>query len=166
MDQRSPPLVTIPWISPKVMTTIHAHDSNEHVSNEAVGNGTRLVPKGSVLVMVRGMGLHQGVRISQAQCDVTFNQDVKALVPSSVGGTFLLFAILEASQWLFSKVQASGHGTGVLPTDIIESLDFIVPHLSLNRNSPTPREVELPRLGKVVSTPHVGGLHHRYSGAA
>jgi len=40
------------------------------------------------------------------------------------------------------------------------------PHLSLNRNSPTPREVELPRLGKVVSTPQVGGLHHRYSRAA
>ncbi len=39
------------------------------------------------------------------------------------------------------------------------------PHLSLNRNSPTPREVELPCQGKVVSIPQVGGLHHRYSRA-
>lgn len=113
----------IPWISPKVMMSIHAHDSNECVTSDAVGNGTRLIPEGSV----RGMGLHQGVRISQARRDVTFNQDVKALVPTAVDGTFLLFALLDASQFLFSKVQASGHGTGVLPTDILQSLDFAVP---------------------------------------
>jgi transposase InsO family protein len=40
------------------------------------------------------------------------------------------------------------------------------PHLSLNRNSPTPREVEPPCQGNVVSIPQVGGLHHRYSRAA
>ena len=40
------------------------------------------------------------------------------------------------------------------------------PHLSLDRNSPTPRAVELPSQGKVISTAQVGGLHHRYSRAA
>jgi len=40
------------------------------------------------------------------------------------------------------------------------------PHLSLDRNSPTPREVEPPSLGRVVATPQVGGLHHRYMRAA
>jgi putative transposase len=40
------------------------------------------------------------------------------------------------------------------------------PHLSLDRNSPMPREVEPPCQGTVVSTPQVGGLHHRYSRAA
>ncbi len=40
------------------------------------------------------------------------------------------------------------------------------PHLSLHRNSPSVREVELPCQGKVVSIPQVGGLHHRYSRAA
>ena len=33
-------------------------------------------------------------------------------------------------------------------------------HLSLDRNSPIPREVELPERGKVYSIPMVGGLHH------
>jgi type I restriction enzyme S subunit len=117
----------LPWISPKAMMTIHAFDSAEHVTSESVGNGTRLVPKGTVLVMVRGMGLHQGVRISQARRDVTFNQDVKALVPTTVRGDFLLFAMLDARQLLFGKVQSSGHGTGVIPTDIIQKLRFAVP---------------------------------------
>ncbi len=39
-------------------------------------------------------------------------------------------------------------------------------HLSLDRNSPEPREMELPSLGKVVSISQVGGLHHRYTRAA
>ncbi len=40
------------------------------------------------------------------------------------------------------------------------------PHLSLDRNSPSPREVEPPLQGEVISTGQVGGLHHRYSRAA
>ena len=38
------------------------------------------------------------------------------------------------------------------------------PHLSLSRNSPIPREVELQ--GEVISVPMVGGLHHQYARAA
>ena len=34
-------------------------------------------------------------------------------------------------------------------------------HLSLERNSPLPREVEPPRKGKVVAKSYLGGLHHR-----
>lgn len=39
-------------------------------------------------------------------------------------------------------------------------------HLSLDHNSPIPREVELPERGTVHSIPMVGGLHHRYRRAA
>ena len=37
-------------------------------------------------------------------------------------------------------------------------------HLSLDRNSPEPREVE--RRGKLIAIPHLGGLHHRYARVA
>jgi len=40
------------------------------------------------------------------------------------------------------------------------------PHLSLDRNSPTPRAVELPSQRQVISNGQVGGWHHRYSRAA
>ena len=36
-------------------------------------------------------------------------------------------------------------------------------HLSLDRNSPTPRDEEPPSEGDVVAIPQVGGLHHRYT---
>jgi type I restriction enzyme S subunit len=118
---------TIPWISPKVMTDIHVTTSDDRVTEQAIGRGTRMVPSGSVLLMVRGMGLHEGVRISQACCDVTFNQDVKALVGKRLSGTHLLFGLLDAAQYLFSKVEASGHGTGKLPTETIEAICFVTP---------------------------------------
>jgi len=40
------------------------------------------------------------------------------------------------------------------------------PHQSLDNNSPQPREVHPPDLGRVVSIPQVGGLHHRDQRAA
>src|SRR5262249_31828862 len=39
-------------------------------------------------------------------------------------------------------------------------------HLSLERNSPIPREVESPSKGTVIAIPQVGGLHHRYQRCA
>ena len=39
-------------------------------------------------------------------------------------------------------------------------------HLSLNKNSPMPREVEKPEKGKVTAMPKVGGLHHLYKRVA
>jgi len=35
-------------------------------------------------------------------------------------------------------------------------------HLSLGKDAPTPRTVQPPEMGKVVSFPVLGGLHHRY----
>ncbi len=40
------------------------------------------------------------------------------------------------------------------------------PHMSLESNSPTERQVEPPATGGVVALPRVGGLHHRYTRAA
>ena len=39
-------------------------------------------------------------------------------------------------------------------------------HLSLERNSPIPRSVQLPERGRVISKAYLGGLHHCYSRAA
>jgi len=48
-------------------------------------------------------------------------------------------------------------------TEYFEYYHNCRPHLSLDRNSPTPRCVESPSEGEVVAVPQVGGLHHRYT---
>ena len=35
-------------------------------------------------------------------------------------------------------------------------------HLSLGKDSPEPRSIQPPEMGRVVGVPQVGGLHHRY----
>jgi len=39
-------------------------------------------------------------------------------------------------------------------------------HLSLDKDSPTPRPVMPPTAGRIVAVPEVNGLHHRYDRAA
>ena len=36
-------------------------------------------------------------------------------------------------------------------------------HLSLNKDPPETRPIELPEMGNIVALPRVGGLHHRYA---
>ena len=50
--------------------------------------------------------------------------------------------------------------------EYVQYYNRIRPHLSLNRNSPIPRNVEPPDSGKVAATPVLGGLHHHYSRVA
>lgn len=128
----------LPWISPKVMTEIHADSADAFVTRSAIGNGTRLVSKGATLVMVRGMGLHQRVRVSQARREVTFNQDVKALVPRDIEPSLLLFAMLDAQADLLGRVESSGHGTGVLPTDILLAHPIAMPPRDVQREMVKP----------------------------
>jgi len=35
-------------------------------------------------------------------------------------------------------------------------------HLSLGKDCPDPRPIQLRNIGRVVAIPKVGGLHHRY----
>jgi type I restriction enzyme, S subunit len=123
----------LPWISPKVMTSIHCDEPDERVSPAAIGQGTRLAPAGSTLVMVRGMGLHERVRVSQAREDVTFNQDVKCLTPGGLEPAMLLFSVLDAQDDLLARVESSGHGTGVLPTAALAEHVIAAPPANVRR---------------------------------
>ncbi|MEO7596474.1 MAG: restriction endonuclease subunit S [Byssovorax sp.] len=131
---------SIPWISPKVMKEIHADESDDQVTPEAIGNGTRLAPAGTTLVMVRGMGLHRGVRISQTTREVAFNQDVKALVPRGIEPDLLFFALLDGQQDLLGKVESSGHGTGVLASEILLAHPITMPARQVQQKFAVPFE--------------------------
>ena len=51
-------------------------------------------------------------------------------------------------------------------SEYVEYYNEVRPHLSLNRNSPLPRQVEVPEKGRVIAVPYLGGLHHKYARAA
>lgn len=120
----------IPWISAKSLTDFYVTDSQECVTEEGARNGTRLVPKDTILFVVRGMSLKSEFRMGLTTRAVTFNQDVKALVANeSVHAPFLAYAIRARTEEILQLVGEAGHGTGVLPTDRMQSLLIAVPPL-------------------------------------
>jgi putative transposase len=58
------------------------------------------------------------------------------------------------------------HLRRVLSVYVENYYNRVRPHLSLNRNASIPRKPDPPPNGKIVSTPILGGLHHRYQRVA
>ena len=101
-------------------------DSEYKVTPLAIGNGTRLAPKGSILVLVRGSMLFNRVPMGIADIDVAFNQDVKALaVSDGVNADFLLNQLLALSPRI--PVNETGIGAGKIETDTLANLTVYLP---------------------------------------
>lgn len=116
----------IPWLTPKDMTDFTGK-TQDAVTEQAIGNGTRIAPEDALFIAVRGMSLHTEIRIVRAQREMTFNQDIKAIIPRQIDPVFLYYALLNQKPHLLSVVESAGHGTGRLPTDLIESLEIPQP---------------------------------------
>ena len=93
----------IPWVSAKDMKRFRLDDTEDHVTEDGVANGTRLVPAGTVLLLARGMTLLNDLPICVANRPMTFNQDVKALRPKpDVRDDFLPYLLLGNKERLLS----------------------------------------------------------------
>lgn len=113
---------SIPWLTPKDMGR-WSGATKAAVSPEAIGNGTRLAPTDAIFIAVRGMSLHNEIRVLRPAQTMTFNQDVKAIVArKGIDPCYLYYAILSKKLELLDIVEAAGHGTGRLPTDKLKSL--------------------------------------------
>lgn len=119
---------TIPWISAATLKGSRIIDSDQYLTEAGLRAGSKLAPVGATLVLVRGMALHRETRIGLAQRPVSFNQDVKALVPKpGVLPEFLLFALQARSSEIRNLVSSAGSGTGVLNTQLLQRLPIWVP---------------------------------------
>lgn len=121
---------TIPWISAKSLHGTFICDSEDKVTELGAQNGTRLVQEGTILFVVRGMSLKNEFRVGLTTDTVTFNQDLKALLPvEGIDPHYLLYFLKSKAKDILSLVEEAGHGTGVLPTAVLQELDVPVPPL-------------------------------------
>lgn len=83
----------IPWVSPKDMKSAVISDSIDHITEEAIVHSTtKLVPKNSVLMVIRSGILKHTLPVAVNSVPVTINQDMKAFVPSNMITTeFLMY---------------------------------------------------------------------------
>jgi type I restriction enzyme S subunit len=119
---------TIPWVSPKDMKRPRLVDVIDHISDEALEEGSKLAPAGSVFVVVRGMILAKDVPVALAEVPMAINQDMKAIIPGPrVSAAFLLYAMAALKQKLFEKVGRSAHGTMTLMSTEIAGFQIPLP---------------------------------------
>ncbi len=117
---------SIPWASPKDMKRPRLTDVADHISQEALDEGSKLAPAGSVLVVVRGMILAKDIPVALTEVPMAINQDMKAIIPGEkLFADFLLYAVSAFKQKLFEKVGRSAHGTMTLMGS--EVVNFLIP---------------------------------------
>lgn len=124
----------IPWISAKSLTSFFVYDADEHVTELGAENGTRRVPANTVLFVVRGMSLKSEFRMGLTTRSVTFNQDLKAIIPADdIEPRFLAYALKSREFDVLGMVGSAAHGTGKLSTDHIGELALLIPALPVQR---------------------------------
>jgi type I restriction enzyme S subunit len=124
----------IPWVSAKDMKVARLRDSLLHVTEMAIGNGTRLVPVGAVLMVVRGMILAHTLPVAVAARPVAFNQDMKALVArAGVESEFILLWLQANAQKVLAITSEATHGTKRIPSEDLFSMKVALPSSSEQR---------------------------------
>lgn len=118
----------IPWMSSKSLTEFRVRDSDRRLTLLGTQNGTKLVPKDTILMVVRGMSLKSEFRMGITQREVALSQDLKGLVPrSDLDPAFLAYALQSRTEDVLEMVDEAGHGTGRLQTDRLFALELPVP---------------------------------------
>lgn len=119
----------IPWVSPKDMKAWIIADAEDHVSPLAVERtSVKLISAGSVLFVVRGMILARLWPIGVTEAEVTINQDMKALTPTTAINPYYLAYILRGrASEVLQQVEIAAHGTRRLKTEVIESTGIPLP---------------------------------------
>ena len=107
-------------------------DASTHVSEAAVREtATQIAPVGSLLILVRGMGLANGVPICELIKPCAFNQDVKAMEPHPlVNSTFLRVMLKQEERQFRKTLETVAHGTLKINTDDLGAITFPLPPLA------------------------------------
>ena len=123
---------SIPWVSPKDMKVDFIRDAQDHISQLALENSAaRLIPAGSLLMVVRGMILAHSFPIAISIVPVTINQDMKAIVPFRPDIIAALLLISKGMKpGVMRLVSHSTHGTCKLLTGDLFSLPLPIPPLA------------------------------------
>lgn len=123
----------IPWVTVSDMKSLRLTDA-QHKLTPAGASQVRMVEKGTILVLVRGMGLFKDLPILLCEDPLTFNQDIKGLIPNSdIDSEYLAYALIARKSEILRHVDSAGHGTGRLDTDLLKSTPVPLPPLTEQR---------------------------------
>ncbi len=120
----------IPWVSSGEMTRRFITGTSLSITEAGAASGSRLVPAGTMFVVVRGMSLAKEFRVSYATREMAFNQDLKALTAKEGIDPYFLFSALRAHAPAIQELATeAAHGTKKLEMERLQSFSIRVPDL-------------------------------------
>ena len=121
----------IPWVSPKDMKGRKISCSQDAITQEALENSTAsLIPKDSILFVVRSGILRHTFPIALATREVAINQDLKALTVSDhCNPNFLLHYLCCRSEEILASCMKSGTTVESIDTNSLQN--YQVPVISI-----------------------------------
>jgi len=121
----------IPWVSPKDMKVSLVLDTEDKITTDAIReSATRLVPAGAVLIVVRSGILVHSIPVALAGCDVTLNQDLKAMIPrSELVSKYLMYFISGMQRELLVEWKKEGATVESLELDAVASTQTPLPSI-------------------------------------
>lgn len=126
----------VSWFSAKDLKTRMLRDSIDHVSSEVFASTPlRLLPAGTVVMVVRGMILAHTVPICEMAVEGAINQDIKALIPrnTQIHQPYLAHILRAHHQQLLDRVSTAAHGTKKLDARVLAGLEIPLPSLEEQR---------------------------------
>jgi type I restriction enzyme, S subunit len=102
----------VPWLSPKDMKVFDLSETQEHVTKLAALVGSRIMPKNTVFIVIRGMILAHSFPVVYSEQEFCFNQDIKAIYGrGSLNNRFLAYWFVANKNLFLKKTTESTHGT-------------------------------------------------------
>lgn len=109
---------SIPWVSPKDMKLDLISRTKDYITEGAIkGSSTNLITKNSLLMVVRSGILKHTLPVAISGCDLTVNQDMKALSVSENYCVNFIFYYLQAHNHKVLRATLKAGNT-------VESIDF------------------------------------------
>lgn len=113
------------------MKSPRLYDVEDHISEEAAEAGSRIVPAGSVFIVIRGMILAKDLPVALAMRPMAFNQDMKAILPAeAIDGEYLLYCLCQHKARMMPEIGTSAHGTKRISTSAISEFTLPLPPLA------------------------------------
>ena len=122
----------IPWISAKTMYVDFITDSDIHITEEGLKNGSKLAPVGSILLLTRGSGLFNRIPVCLVKEAVAYNQDIKCITVkdnSITSNTFIFFWLYSQKELLSGILETTGIGAGKIDSGRLLDINVTLPDI-------------------------------------
>jgi len=119
---------SVPWVSPKDMKSFDLEDTIDKITDAGARYGSRLMPAGTIFIVIRGMILAHTFPVCFATRPMAFNQDVKAIsVRNGVSSRFLAYWLAANEQTMLKIATTATHGTKRFDMDDLYAVDITLP---------------------------------------